>query len=525
MNKKRIIIISISVAVLLFITLSVTYAYFSANIGGTTSTSAAVKANKLPGLTFSNWGNISLSADQDNFASGEGSLSSSTTTWANLTADNEAEAVVEHYNFYVYINYNNFEYTKDSSTPELLLYIQNSMTHAPITEVAGLTYKENVTDAKGNTYSGFDVTNKSGLFKILTNKEISATSSTTEAWDIKLNFINYNFDQTNNSGKNFDAIVMLQKEEYSSSESGAFFVDYIKNIYNTTGTSSGIYYHDENLTNGANDYSYRYSGSDPNNYVCFGNPNMLSFFDVMNGCAEDYKYRIIGIIDGKVKLIKADLASKGELGYTGDKIGTYANSDETITAENYPNYKGSYLNRPFDKYKWEASEASVDTGKWSQSNLNKINLNQSFLSTIDDIAVPTQTVVSTWCSYGVSTRHGKPKEVLLAEKDSDCRETTQARVGLMYLSDYGFAASKDVWGLQNMDGYVSATIFNWLYLGVDEYTVASVPVPGSGKIINKDGNIEYSVNRPAGVRPVFSINTKFKYIKGEGSKSSPYIIK
>ena len=318
---------------------------------------------------------------------------------------------------------------------------------------------------------------------------------------------------------------MLQKEEYSSSESGALFVEYIKNIYNTTGTSSGIYYHDENLTNGANDYSYRYSGSDPNNYVCFGNPDMLSFFDVMNGCAEDYKYRIIGIIDGKVKLIKADLANKTQLGYTGDKIGTYANSDETITAENYPNYKGYYLNKPFDKYKWEASEASGDTGKWSQSNLNKINLNQSFLSEVDDIAVPKQTVVSTWCSYGISTRHGKPKEVLLAEKNRDCGETTQARIGLMYLSDYGFAAAKDVWGLSDMDDYASAKIFNWLYLGVDEYTIDSVPAPGSGKIITKDGSIQYSVNRPAGVRPVFSINTKFKYIKGEGSKSSPYIIK
>lgn len=521
MNKKRIIIISISVAVLLFITLSVTYAYFSANIRGTTSTSAAVKANKLPGLTFSNWGNISLSADQDNFASGEGSLSSSTTTWANLTADNEAEAVVEHYNLYVYINENNFEYTKDSSTPELLLYIQNSMTHAPITEVEGLTYKENVTDAKGNTYSGFDVTNKSGLFKILINKEISATSSTTEPWDIKLNFINYNFDQTDNSGKNFDAIVMLQKEEYSSSESGALFVEYIKNIYNTTGTSSGIYYHDENLTNGANDYSYRYSGSDPNNYVCFGNPDMLSFFDVMNGCAEDYKYRIIGIIDGKVKLIKADLANKTQLGYTGDKIGAYANSDETITTENYPNYKGFYLNKPFDKYKWEASTV---TARWNQSELNTVNLNQSFLSEVDDIAVPTQTVISTWYSYGRTTYHGKPQEILLAEKNNT-EIVMQARIGLMYLSDYGFAASKDVWGLLEMNNYKNATPFNWLYLGIDEYTIDSLPSPFSGKIISKDGSIQYSQNAAYGVRPVFSINTKFKYIKGEGSKSSPYIIK
>lgn len=519
MNKKRIIIISISVAVLLFITLSVTYAYFSANIGGTTSTSAAVKANKLPGLTFSNWGNISLSADQDNFASGEGSLSSSTTTWANLTADNEAEAVVEHYNLYVYINENNFEYTKDSSTPELLLYIQNSMTHVPITEVEGLTYKENVTDAKGNTYSGFDVTNKSGLFKILINKEISATSSTTEPWDIKLNFINYNFDQTDNSGKNFDAIVMLQKEEYSSSESGALFVDYIKNIYNTTGTSSGIYYHDENLTNGANDYSYRYSGSDPNNYVCFGNPSMMDFYKAMGGCGDTNKYRIIGIIDGKVKLIKADLADKIELGYTGNNLGNYANSDETITTENYPNYKGYYLNKKFDKYNWSASGKS---GQWDQSELNTVNLNRSFLSTIDDANL-SQTVVSTWYINGWITGYGAstPSQAIVEEKTNSHVITYQARIGLMYLSDYGFAASPEVWNTMWHEGKYTAS--DWLFLGVPEFFILSNPIDGWG--ITSTGSLLAGYTQPAGVRPVFSINTKFKYIKGEGSKSSPYIIK
>ena len=33
---------------------------------------------------------------------------------------------------------------------------------------------------------------------------------------------------------------------------------------------NGLYYHDADLANGAEDNSYRYAGANPNNYVCFG---------------------------------------------------------------------------------------------------------------------------------------------------------------------------------------------------------------------------------------------------------------
>ena len=77
--------------------------------------------------------------------------------------------------------------------------------------------------------------------------------------------------------------------------------DYIINeVYTGTDGENGLYLHDGEGTYGsleAGDNSYRFSGANPNNYVCFGS-NEAS-------CLEDNLYRIIGVFNNQVKLIKA----------------------------------------------------------------------------------------------------------------------------------------------------------------------------------------------------------------------------
>ncbi len=72
-------------------------------------------------------------------------------------------------------------------------------------------------------------------------------------------------------------------------------VNYIKSLYNSQG-SNDLYYHNNSLANGAGDNSYRYSGANPNNYICFGSDE--------NYCPTDNLYRIIGIFENNIKLIK-----------------------------------------------------------------------------------------------------------------------------------------------------------------------------------------------------------------------------
>ena len=76
---------------------------------------------------------------------------------------------------------------------------------------------------------------------------------------------------------------------FDKEENKVLLVDYVKSLYTGTQGENGIYYHDSNLTNGANDNSYRFAGasSQVNNFVCFGTEE--------SPCPNDNLYRIIGV--------------------------------------------------------------------------------------------------------------------------------------------------------------------------------------------------------------------------------------
>ena len=87
--------------------------------------------------------------------------------------------------------------------------------------------------------------------------------------------------------------------------------DYVKSLYTGTQGANNIYCHDANLANGAGDNSYRYAGAsrEVNNYVCFGSTE--------SPCPTNNLYRIIGVFDRQVKLIKATEATSTLLGTDG----------------------------------------------------------------------------------------------------------------------------------------------------------------------------------------------------------------
>lgn len=101
-----------------------------------------------------------------------------------------------------------------------------------------------------------------------------------------------------------------------------FANDIINNFYVEDGVN-GLYYHDgqgtyTNADQEAGDNSYRYSGANPNNFVCFGSDATT--------CPNDNLYRIIGIFDNQVKLIKHDYATTNLLGTDGAYYIIYSSS-------------------------------------------------------------------------------------------------------------------------------------------------------------------------------------------------------
>ena len=308
--------------------------------------------------------------------------------------------------------------------------------------------------------------------------------------------------------------------------------EYIKSQYTGTQGENNIYYHDSDLANGAGDNSYRYAGANPNNFVCFGTTE--------SPCPTDNLYRIIGVfgenyhgVTGKqlVKLIKYDYMTTDELGTDGDYSQTYKEWGMDST------YKGTYGDgERIGVYYWNYKATGSATNTWSTSLLNKTNLNTNFINNIgttwaNKIATVTWKVGgNTWANIGTKTSSvAYTNEITnpVTTNTTDNATTYSAKIGLMYVSDYGFAASPDAWTL-TMSSYnnTTATNNNWMYMGLYEWTISRyADYSGIAFSVYLDGYVSFSdVDRNRGVRASFNLESSVSYVSGSGSMSDPIVI-
>ena len=305
--------------------------------------------------------------------------------------------------------------------------------------------------------------------------------------------------------------------------------EYIKSQYTGTQGDNALYYHNSTLTNGAGDNSYRYAGANPNNFVCFGSDT--------SPCPTDNLYRIIGVfgenyhgVTGKqlVKLIKYDYMTTDELGTDGDYSQTYKEWRMDST------YKGTYGDgERIGVYYWNYKATGSATNTWSTSLLNKTNLNTNFINNIgttwaNKIATVTWKVGgNTWANIDTKTSSvAYTNEITnpVTTNTTDNATTYSAKIGLMYVSDYGFAASPDAWTL-TMSSYnnTTATNNNWLYMGLFEWTISRTAGDslGADDVRSAGGLGTLSVSYYRGVRASFSLESSVSYVSGSGSMSDP----
>ena len=525
-NKKSTIVLSI-VAVVTLITLVVgaTYAYFKAQGGTGSSTEVKVTTYTTDMLTFTTGNAISLYADQSSFGSDKGSLSGETFAKATLVANNKTNEATDNYYVYFNIENNTFKYTLGEEKPELILTVTGPDGNE-VTEISGLTHKV-VQDRENKSISGFDVTTTNSLITIANKKTISATKAkpnVEEQYTLKLTFVNHEGDQTANATSTLSAKVMIQKEPIVTT-----LASYITNLYTGTQGENGIYYHDASLTNGANDNSYRFAGASDqvNNYVCFGSN--------VTPCPADNLYRIIGVFGDKVKLIKSDYATTALLGGDGDYEDKYATIASTNNWSN-SNYKGNNLAN-VAAYNWNKTGQNT----WSLSNLNKTNLNKNFIANIGadwaaKIADTTWKVGgNTWANIGTQpakTAYQNEINHPVTTNSQDNKTEYSAKIGLMYVSDYMYAAPQDKWTLvgNNSDAskdYRAATSVNWMYMGLYEWTISrNADTSGGAFNVNNTGDLgRYSVGyRAFGARPVFNLTSSVNYVSGSGTAADPISI-
>ena len=313
--------------------------------------------------------------------------------------------------------------------------------------------------------------------------------------------------------------------------SGTDLATCVKNFGDQGPSVSNIYIHNSSLTNGAGDNSYRYAGANPNNFVCFGSD--------ASPCPIDNLYRIIGVFgenyhgaNGKqlVKLIKYDYMTTDELGTDGDYSQTYKEWGMDST------YKGTYGDgERIGVYYWNYKATGSATNTWSTSLLNKTNLNTNFINNIgttwaNKIATVTWKVGgNTWANIGTKTSSvAYTNEITnpVTTNTTDNATTYSAKIGLMYVSDYGFAASPDAWTL-TMSSYnnTTATNNNWMYMGLYEWTISRfADLSYFAFFVDGDGGVDGGSVVDFGVRASFNLESSVSYVSGSGSMSDPIVI-
>ena len=522
-NKKNAIVLSIvAVVTLIALVVGATYAYFQNQYGSASNADVNVTTYTTDMLTFTTGNAISLYADQTSFGQEKGSLSGETFAKATLVANNKTNEATDNYYVYFNIENNTFKYTLGEDKPELILTVTGPDGNE-VTELPGLTHKV-VQDRENKSVSGFDVTTTNGLITIANKKTITATPNAEEEYKLKLTFVNYEGDQTENTTSGLSAKVMIQKESMVNS-----LASYITNLYTGTQGENGIYYHDASLINGAGDNSYRYAGASDavNNYVCFGSN--------VTPCPADNLYRIIGVFGDRVKLIKADYATTALLGTDGDYSKMY-------TANNWDNsnYKGNNLAN-IAGYTWNyKNNTTINSGwgsnTWSTSLLNKTNLNKNFITNIGaDWANKIDTTTwkvggNTWANIGTQpAKTAYQNEIVnpVTTNTTDNVTTYSAKVGLMYASDYGFAAAPSAW-TANLNTYNGEAIKNdnWMYMGLYEWTISRNAGSASNVFrVNNTGYVYSSTaNYACGVRPVFNLSSSVNYASGSGTAADPILV-
>ena len=267
------------------------------------------------------------------------------------------------------------------------------------------------------------------------------------------------------------------------------FASYIiNNVYTTDGTN-GLYYHDgvgtyTNANQEAGDNSYRYSGANPNNYVCFGSDAAT--------CPNDNLYRIIGLFDD-------------------DKDGTY--NIKLIKSTSYGNYA------------WNSEEDNT----WDEIIKPDIRtrLNNTFLGTINS-TWQKKIATQNWKVGGMDRDDAATaKEYYNTEIGSSSGSTTDnMKIGLMYVSDYGYAAAPSNWTTA-LDDYASATSTNWLYLeDVFQWTISRrTDDTRFAFLVNRAGYVrDNGVHGTVAVRPSFYLESSVVLTGGTGNSSDPYKI-
>ena len=280
---------------------------------------------------------------------------------------------------------------------------------------------------------------------------------------------------------------------------------------------------------------YRYYGADPSNYICLD-------MEGQSTCPDKHLYRIIGSIyeenAGKnlLKVIKATPLTDGttsEFSWdykVNNGSGSYSNIWATITSGNYSNSltSGSQLMKLLNSgLWWNGTSGSYYNGSTTATTVNFTNYKLSNRA-------KSYITTSRYYLGGINTASIKTTAMYGYERGTARYDTSSplywdGTVGLMYSSDYGYAAGNTCATGTNLYGYSSSCYRkDWLYNSSSQQWLMSLHSGNLNKVryIDMVGHIiaNFNCNISNSVRPVFYLNSSASISEGEGTETNPYIL-
>ena len=277
---------------------------------------------------------------------------------------------------------------------------------------------------------------------------------------------------------------------------------------------------------------YRYYGPSPNNYICLD-------MEGQSTCPDKHLYRIIGSIyeekenTNRIKVIKATPLTDGTTSafswdYTSS--GSYNNIWATITSGNYSNSltSGSQLMKLLNSGAWW----NGTSGSYYNSSTTATTVNFTNYKLSDK----AKSYISTSRYYLGGYNNNPPitNEMYGYERGTLRYNTDRplywdGMVGLMYPSDYGYAAGNTCvngtklydyeGGCMNKDWLYISNTYQWLMSPFSGDSSHAFRVISSGFV-----GLNHYVNYANVVRPVFYLNSSASISEGEGTSTDPYIV-
>ena len=333
--------------------------------------------------------------------------------------------------------------------------------------------------------------------------------------------------------------------------------EYIKSQYTGTQGENEIYYHNSSLSNGAGDNSYRYAGSDyalTEKSLTLGYKTLVStdssatdalIVYLSNQTEGDIDY-ILGYGQHYYKFSDTinDAITNGYV--TKNAISNYVciNSEEKCSDDNLFRIIGVFGNQvklikatSIGDMNWNNNQSNL----WSNSTLN-LHLNGEYLTSLGEFA--NKIATTTWkvggnintSIYDVTPTQIYINEVLSPQPGTYGNNETEynGKIGLMYVSDYGFAGTPVIWARDLhyewghsellMQNWLQELKWQWTMTRISNYFLYAYILSDYDKSIASGLSATCTVTSSYAIKPVFYLEPSVTYKSGLGTKDSPIII-